>query len=258
MGPLGQCISRASFGSVDALAYSAWFEHAPFAFWLIDSHRPKVLVELGTHLGFSYFCFCQQVEKSNLPTRCFAIDTWRGDAHAGFYGEDVFNNVRDYHDPRYAGFSRLIRSTFDAAIADFADSSIDLLHVDGRHRYEDVRHDFETWQPKLSPRAIVLFHDTQEREQDFGVYRYWQEVSRGLPRFEFIHGHGLGVLAAGREAAALPLFAAANDADTTEAIQEAYARLGFTVTLNWEVLAQRAARQPVKRSAPSYQITLSP
>src|SRR6266581_7695039 len=95
---LGQCISRASFGRVDALTLSAWFEHAPFAFWLIDTLRPKVVVELGTHLGFSYFCFCQQVQKSNLPTRCFAVDTWRGDAHAGFYGEDVFTTVRSYHD----------------------------------------------------------------------------------------------------------------------------------------------------------------
>ncbi len=29
------------------LAQSAWVEHVPFAFWLVDALRPRVVVELG-------------------------------------------------------------------------------------------------------------------------------------------------------------------------------------------------------------------
>ena len=83
---------------------SSWIEHAPFAFWLVSALRPKTLVELGTHHGYSYFSFCQAVDKLGLDTRCFAIDTWRGDEHAGFYGEEVFAAVDDYNRRKYSRF----------------------------------------------------------------------------------------------------------------------------------------------------------
>src|SRR5436309_21632 len=68
---------------------SAWTEHIPFAYWLIEAHRPAQLVELGTYFGASYFAFCQAVATLGLPTRCFAVDTWRGDEHSGLYEDHV-------------------------------------------------------------------------------------------------------------------------------------------------------------------------
>jgi hypothetical protein len=192
-------VSSASFGTpryVPSVA-SAWLGHAPFAFWLIENLRPGSLIELGTHHGYSYFCFCQQVMSQKLPTRCVAIDHWKGDAQAGFYDESVFAKVQEVNGP-YAGFSRLLRASFADAVAEFPDRSVDLLHIDGCHRYEDVKQDFETWRPKLSDNAIVLFHDTQVRRGDFGVYRFWAEVAPQFPNFEFVHQYGLGVLGVGR------------------------------------------------------------
>jgi hypothetical protein len=188
-------------------------------------------VELGTLHGFSYFCFCQEVVRAAIDARCFAIDTWTGDEHEGFYGEEVFDNIRRHHDSQYAAFSHLIRATFDDAVNQFPDNSIDLLHIDGRHFYEDVKHDFETWQPKLSSRAIVLFHDTQVKEGGFGVFRFWEAVSQNFPHFEFTHCFGLGVLGVGRDTAVstLPIFQATDDAEIA-AIRETYKRLGAAIS----------------------------
>lgn len=176
-----------------------WAGHLPFAFWLMDVHRPRILVELGTETGVSYCGFCQAVKHLDLPTACYAVDTWQGDAHTGEYEESVFLTLQAYHDPRYGAFSRLIRSTFEAALPHFNDNSIDLLHIDGWHTYEAVRRDFELWQPKLSDRAVVLFHDTNVRERDYMVWKYWEEISPSRPSFTFLHCNGLGVLAWGRE-----------------------------------------------------------
>ena len=49
-----------------------------------------------------------------------------------------------------------VRCTFAEALQHFPDGSVDLLHIDGRHFYEDVKEDYESWLPKLSDRAVVL------------------------------------------------------------------------------------------------------
>ncbi len=78
-----------------------------------------------------------------------------------------------------------------------ADAGVDLLHIDGFHTYEAVKDGFESWCNKLSDRAVVLFHDTNAREGDFGVWRFWEETRAKFPSFEFLHSQGLGVLAFG-------------------------------------------------------------
>lgn len=189
-----------AFWMPDHITPSGWIEHAPFAFWVIDAHRPRTLVELGTHNGFSYLAFCQAVLRLSTGTRCHAVDHWRGDRHAGFYEEDVFERLRAYHDPRYSAFSSLMRATFSEAASHFADGSIDLLHIDGAHRVEDVTEDFTTWLPKMSERGVILFHDISVRRDDFGVHVVWDQIKEGYPHFAFDHGHGLGVLGVGAEA----------------------------------------------------------
>jgi hypothetical protein len=223
-------VSQASYWTPDLVNDSAWVEHAPFGFWIVDALRPRLIVELGVHGGFSYSVFCQAVQRLHLTARCFAIDTWRGDEHAGYYGDEVYAALSS-HNRRYDAFSRLIRSDFSDACGEFPDGSIDLLHIDGCHGYAAVRRDFDTWLPKLSKRGVILFHDTAEYTKGFGVHRLWEELRLGYPSFEFRHGHGLGVLGVGEKLPAplRDLFAASADLASAQTIRSTYERLGMGI-----------------------------
>lgn len=181
------------------LEETAWAGHIPFAMFLVSAIRPRTFVELGAYRGVSYCAFCQAVKTAKTDTKCYAVDTWEGDAHAGELEAGVLTKLRSHHDALYSDFSRLVQSTFDDALAHFADDSIDLLHIDGFHTFEAVKHDFETWKPKMSNRGIIIFHDINVRERGFGVWQFWDEVKQDFPHFEFLHSHGLGVLAVGAE-----------------------------------------------------------
>jgi glycosyltransferase involved in cell wall biosynthesis len=204
--------------------------------------RPRVFVELGTHGGYSYFVFCQAVQRLRLSTRCFAVDTWNGDEQIGFYGEEVYQQVCARNDRLYSGFSNLIRSTFEEAAVHFSDETVDLLHIDGRHLYNDVKKDFERWRAKLSSRSVVLFHGTR----GFGVFKLWEELRASHPTFEFLHGSGLGVLGFGRDLphAVERFLELSSNAESSSHIREAYSRIGSAISLEFakEQLTTRITR----------------
>jgi hypothetical protein len=235
---IGQEAKQSPFLSEAALwipdyidATSAWTEHIPFGFWLTQAFRPGCFVELGTHSGVSYLAFCQAIETLALPTRAYAVDLWRGDEHSGYYGDHILDQLTKIHDAPYARFSRLMRATFNEAVNQFADQSINLLHIDGLHTYDGVKHDYETWFPKLAQGSVVLFHATNVRERGFGVWKLWNELAESYPHFEFLHGHGLGVLGIGKSfpSSVEALFAATAEPTAERLVRRLFSRLGASV-----------------------------
>ena len=203
-----------------------WQGHIPFAFWCIAQLQPRIFVELGTHKGDSFFAFCQAVDYLNSKTKCYAIDTWEGDDHAGHYSDSVYTSVKAYSEEYYPDISVLIRSTFAEAVEKFSDEEIDLLHIDGFHTYEAAKEDFDSYRNKISERGVVLFHDIAVRERGFGVWKYWDEMKKIYPSFEFVHSHGLGVLLVGKNVPDLfNKIASASDSDQ-ESIQDVFSSVG--------------------------------
>lgn len=176
------------------MVFSTWVDHLAFGYDLVAAIRPKLLVELGTHKGLSYFTFCQAMKEHEIDGLCYAVDTFEGDDHTDKYDESVFKAVNSHNRDHYHGFSYLLRMQFNEALQHFDADSVDLVHVDGLHTYDAVAEDFTGWLPKVKPGGIMLFHDVQARVKDFGVWRFWDEIRDQHETFTFNHGFGLGVL----------------------------------------------------------------
>jgi len=221
------------------LPVSAWVTHGPFAAWLVDVLRPRSIVELGTHYGYSCFAFAEAAKRLGLSTTISALDSWEGDDHAGHYGHEVYDYVREVAGADYPDSVRLLRGWFAESRHLFEDASVDLLHIDGRHGYEDALGDYTQWRSTVRDGGVILFHDIAERENGFGVWRLWEELAQPGRSFAFEHGHGLGVLAVG-DIGQEPLRALFEADETTAAV----------IRADFERLGQAVARQTWLETVP--------
>jgi predicted O-methyltransferase YrrM len=88
-------------------------------------------------------------------------------------------------------------------------SPLDLLFIDGGHRYEDVRADFLRYRDLVRPGGLIVFHDIVEdygsrygRSSGLwagGVPRLWRELRDSYPHREFVRdpeqdAYGIGVI----------------------------------------------------------------
>lgn len=215
-----------SFKEVDAITFSAWSELVPLQFAIFTIMRPRRYVELGTHNGMSFFAACQAKKNLSLQCECVAIDSWKGDEHASYYSEEVFEKFKSFLSIRHQE-EYYIRSLFINALECFESGSIDLLHIDGLHTYEAVKEDFETWLPKMSDRGVIMFHDTNVYKTGFGVWRLWGELKGIYPSYEFKHSHGLGIIYVGREKGILSkILEMLNDPIIDSGVQSFFESLG--------------------------------
>lgn len=236
-------LGSALFLTPERMVRPDWIGHLPFAFFLMEQWRPRRVVELGVFHGDSLCGMCQAAQYCGLETEIIGIDSWAGDIHTGAYAESVLEDLQRHHGPRYGSFSRLERGLFDSQATLFEDNSIDLLHIDGEHTYEAVRHDFETWLPKVRPGGMILFHDTDVLDRpEFGVFKLWEEISPGHASLRFNHCHGLGVWIKDGADPLLEPFASllsSTDAAVTQAWKSLFSQLGARLSFDREMAQHR-------------------
>lgn len=152
----------------------------------------RTVVEIGTAKGGTFWLLCQ-----------LAAD------NATMISVDLVGGVHGPRDQRWATRKQLeqcgrrrqkirlvrgdshARTTLERTITATRGKPVDLLFIDGDHRYASVKKDFEMYSPLVRSGGLVVFHDIAEHEWDeIQVDQVWNEVKDGYVWHEFIHEEG--------------------------------------------------------------------
>lgn len=188
------------------LRFSPWSGHRRFAYDLISFYEPDILVELGSFYGCSSFSFMQAIKDFHLKTKIYPVDLWEaGDTFTSHdYEQDVFGFFEKIRKKEFGHINvDMLKMTFDEASKKFMDNTIDILHIDGSHLYEDVKHDYMTWISKVKADGIILFHDISEQllyDNILGSCIFWKELKQNYKwTLEMPYSWGLGILFLSKE-----------------------------------------------------------
>ena len=140
-----------------------WHEFIPLGFLLIQSLRPKRIVEVGTSTGDSYLSFCQAVQACNLSAECKCILRSKG-SHREMDSSQP-QEFRAYHDALYAGFSKIEMATANHRQIEEGPNKFDLMHIISMRSASELYKMCSTWLPKLNYCGVALISGLGQFDQ---------------------------------------------------------------------------------------------
>lgn len=149
---------------------------------LILEHKPELCVEIGVFGGSSLIPQAMAL-KQNKKGKLIGIDPWANDSAleemiseenrqwwAKLDLEDIYKHCQDniaiYGLKDYCS---LLRAKSEDVVEQFADESIDLLHIDGNHSEALSFKDATLYLPKVKVGGIIVFDDIWWTEGDNNV-----------------------------------------------------------------------------------------
>jgi len=161
--------------------------------------KPQVICELGTANGGTNLLLA-----SSLPSVTTVI------------GIDLYvknkNRIRFFLDDKKTHF--IDGSSYEVCTVMWVkemlkERKIDILFIDGDHRYEGVKSDYELYQPLVSNHGLICFHDIMpdyltRHNKYTGMWagevpKYWNELKQRRSHQEIVEnydqdGQGIGVI----------------------------------------------------------------
>lgn len=154
--------------------------HRRFANWLVENMKPETIVDLGVDLGYSTFSFAE-VGIGHV----YGIDSFQGDEDVGPRNTEEF--VHKFKNDHNLNNVTFVKGMFSEVVKTW-DKHIDILHIDGLHRFHAVEEDYNNWSKFVKDTGIILFHDVIAFP---GVRDFFNKVE--LNKLWFKESNGLGI-----------------------------------------------------------------
>jgi len=175
----------------------------PEILWLLEilaADPPKVVLEVGTDRGGTLFLWSRvaaddavliSVDIQKMVGRLGSLSPFALVRNSFRRGTQRIALVDDVNSQSPETLAR-VRAMLSGRLVDF-------LFLDGDHRYEAVRRDFELYASLVRPGGLVAFHDVSQTAtpDTVGTAAFWAEFQKGNETDECIAegtaGYGIGV-----------------------------------------------------------------
>lgn len=168
--------------SPQSLSPSSWNRQVPFACWLFESLSPNLCVELGTGSGQSFRALCQVADRFASGARLVGVDQWPVETSAFWRRNAEYEALSEYCATRLPDRAALLRMPLNEAVGEFADGSIDFLHVaplgDG---IGGSVPDLALWMPKIRPGGVVVVSSIVGDKPDDATQKLWHQLAEYCP-----------------------------------------------------------------------------
>lgn len=159
----------------------------------VQARAPRVIVDIGTRHGGTLFSWIRSNPQAELVISIDLPDGAPPERHRLFQ-----RFVSDRPQTRLVCLSADSHAAATVATVRelLAGRRIDLLFLDGDHRFDGLRQDYELYMPLMRPGGMVAIHDICAVQPSHDVARFWQTV-RVHHRYDEItsharnHGYGL-------------------------------------------------------------------
>ncbi len=145
---------------------------------IVDGIKPKVILEIGTADGGTLFLFTRIATEDatiisvDLPRRIFGggYPKWREVLYKSFaLSSQKIHLLRMNSHEKW---------TVKQVTGILGGRKLDFLFIDGDHKYEGVKRDFEMYSPLVRQGGMIAFHDIVPgpAENVGGVPQFWKEI----------------------------------------------------------------------------------
>jgi len=171
--------------------------------YLLNDNKPKIIVEIGTLNGGTLFLFTRVADSNaliisiDIPGGKFGggYPPWRNQLYKSFEKDNqrlILLRADSQSITTLNNVSKIIKNR-----------KVDFLFIDGDHRYNSVKNDFEMYSTLMSDKGVIAFHDIAKGpirpyETKSEVDVLWNEIKCCYHNVEFIDTRklwaGIGVI----------------------------------------------------------------
>jgi len=117
----------------------------------------RIGAEIGVETGLFSECLC----KCNPGAKLYSIDAWK--AYRGYrdhVNQEKLDRFYEETKKRMASYNcEIIRAFSMDAVKGFENGSLDFVHIDGNHEFQQFTNDIAEWSKKVRKGGIVSGHD---------------------------------------------------------------------------------------------------